>query len=114
MATNSQGPGLGQIGVVQHLPFFEPKIIGRHQAGEEGNKNCQRGGRGQAVSPDRFLKTIQVARRAGHDRLAIQMTFNISGQAVGRLVTPRPIFLQGFEDNPIQIAANQVDSFLHP
>ena len=63
----------------------------------------------QFVTPKRLLEAVEFTRWAGKDRLVVQVTQNVMGQPVGRLVTPRPVLLQTLHHNPIQIPAHQVN-----
>jgi hypothetical protein len=44
-------------------------------------------------------------------RLVGELTLNIAGQVVGRLVAPRTVFFQGFHHDPVQLASQESRQF---
>src|SRR5204863_2798004 len=57
------------------------------------------------------LKAIQVARRSGFNRLALQKSLNIQRQAAGGFETVGAVLFEGLHYDPIQIAANEMKEF---
>ena len=57
----------------------------------------------QLITSPRLLESVNRARRPGHHRFVVEMPLEVGGQTIGRLVTPRPVLLQAFHHNPIQV-----------
>ena len=64
----------------------------------------------ELVTPDGLLKLIETAGRTGDHRLAVQMPLDVHGQAVGRLVAARAVFLQALHHDPVQVAPHADES----
>ena len=83
----------------------------------DAQSDDERGGHGpgsqedQLVAADQLLKLIKIARRPGHHWFVVQMPLNIRREAVGRLVAARAVFFQRFHDDPVQVAAHQMNQF---
>ena len=54
---------------------------------------------------DELPQPIRSTGRRRLDRLAVEMTQNIEGETVDSLVASRPVFLQGFHHDPVEIPA---------
>ena len=55
------------------------------------------------------MESVEVARRTGENRFIVQVTLNVHRQGVGRFVAAGAGFLQGFHDDPIEVATKEVD-----
>ena len=66
----------------------------------------------QLVAAKGFLKSVSDRRRTCDHGFVVQMPLDVHRQSVGRLVTPRAIFLQALHHDPVEIAAQQRDGLL--
>jgi hypothetical protein len=67
-----------------------------------GQRHDDRSGCGEFdfVTPHGFLKFIPFARWTRDEQLIVQMPFQVRGQGIRCLVTPRPVLLQTLHDDP--------------
>ena len=70
----------------------------------------ERPGRRQrrAVLAGELLQLVRRRRRAGFDRVAFEVALDVLGEAVGRLVPPRPVLLQRLHHDPVEVAADEL------
>ena len=81
---------------------------------QQSGGNPSRGGKWSTMAAEQLLQTINIARRSGQDRLAVQVALDVRRQAVGRLVTARTVLLQAFHHDPVEVPAqgmNELDCF---
>ena len=64
-------------------------------------------GEGELVPANQFLKPVKIARRARHNRFALEMPRQVSRQVIGGFVSSLPIFFQAPHDNPVEVAADE-------
>jgi hypothetical protein len=88
------------------LPGGDPK------PGHEGGCHRCRGSKRELVPPNQFLKPIRRARGPGEDGFVIEVSLDVTREAVGRFVPPGAIFLQALHHDPVHIAAQQVNELL--
>ena len=64
-----------------------------------------------AVSPDQLAQQVKPGRRAGEHRFIAQLPLDICREGCRALVAARTFLIEGFQDDPIQIAAEFLDEF---
>ena len=88
------------------------RLPGAHHDSQHQRRHYHRpGAEGQLVAPNQFLEPINIARRTGPDRLLVQMPLEVPGQTVHGLIAARPVLLQAFHDNPVQVPPHRADQF---
>ena len=65
-------------------------------------------GEGDPVAHGQLPQAVERARRPGRHDLPSQVPLHVGGEALGRLVAPRPVLLQGLHHDPVEIAANEL------
>ena len=82
-----------------------------HDAQEQHHKDHCGSRENQPVAANGLLESVHGARRAGNDRLIVEMALNVRSQAIGRLVTAGAVLFQRLHHDPIQVAADQIRQF---
>ena len=78
-----------------------------HQSRNESQGGYHPGQDGYPVPSNEFPKPIAGAWRPRLDGLVLQVTLDIRGKLRRRGVSPRAISLQGFHDDPVEIASQE-------
>ena len=75
--------------------------------GQQKRQQYGRPGEPCFMAPNELARAVKRARCCRSYGLVMQMLFNIQGQCIGGLVTPRAVLLQAFHDDPVQIPMQQ-------
>ena len=76
-------------------------------ARQQGAQDQTRGNHLPTVPLHKLLEAIPRARRAGADRLVVEESLDIPGEAVGRLVAPVAVLAQRLEHDPVEFPLHE-------
>jgi hypothetical protein len=83
------------------------------QTQDQGQRDAGGPDGGGLVPARHFLEPVKLTGRPGENRLILEMPFQVGGESVGRLVTPRAVLLQTLHHDPVEVALEQRDRLLN-
>ena len=86
---------------------FQSLDVHRRNADQSGDQDQGRqAGKGRRSVPAQELShTVEGAGPTGQDRLVVQVSLDVLGQGMGRLVATHPVLLHGPDRDPVQVPA---------
>jgi hypothetical protein len=88
---------------------LEPVPIpqGNNNDHHTGNNRDRQSSNGLGLVPvEELVQPIRCTGVSGHDRFVLQMAADILSQAVGRLISPGAVLLQGLHHDPVKVTPN--------
>src|SRR5581483_11634124 len=97
----------GLLGILTRCAFAEKQPARYGESHDQRNAHGADRRKHHAISADKFLKAIHLARRSRDHRLLGAIPLEIRSQARNRVITPAAVFLERLHHNPVEVALEQ-------